>query len=273
MALDQGSRRLLQVETGNRKSASFDPAHDFAHEPALDASGGPDAFGYSWIDSDEAGGPTYSWIEISGIGQGLAMGDNTYTAAFPLGFTFPFYDNNYTSVHVSANGFLSFSSPTGAYNLNTGLPTIQDPDDMIAVFWDDLNFQQGGTCYMYKDTVNQRFIVQWNNVPINGQPTNRQTFQTILNVDGSIVNQYKTVAAPTGATVGIENATGNDGLQVVFNGAYLHNNLAVRFGTAPPVTWLEVSPPLGSIPAGGQANLNVDYDATGLALGTYEAQS
>ncbi len=235
-------------------------------------AGGPDAFGYRWTDSDEPGGPVYQWVEISGVGQGLAMGDNTYSIALPLGFTFSFYGNNYTTVRVSANGFLSFTSPSGAYNLNSAIPAAVDPDNMVAAFWDDLNFLQGGTLHTYQDAANQRFIVQFANVPLAGSGgANRQTFQIILNLDGSIVTQYKSVSSPTSATVGIENLTGSDGLQVVFNGAYLHNNLAIRFATAPPVTWLTVSPFSGSIAPGGQADLDVDYDAAGLALGTYEA--
>ncbi len=262
---------LSPVQVAVLGEVSGDGARGVLGDNEVRGAGGPDAFGYRWIDSDDQGGPTYQWIEISGIGQGLAGGDNTYSTSLPLGFSFPFYGNNYTTVKVSANGFLSFTSPTAAYNLNTAIPAISDPNNMVAAYWDDLNFLQGGTLYIFNDTANQRFIVQWNNVPINGQPSNRQTFQTILNADGSIVNQYKSVTVPTGCTVGIENLAGNDGLQVTFNAAYLHNNLAVRFGLGPPVTWLDVSPPLGSIPAGGQANLDVDYDATGLAFGTYEA--
>jgi hypothetical protein len=241
-------------------------------DPVLLGSGGPDAFGYRWTDSDEPGGPTYQWVEISGVGQQVAMGDNTYSIALPIGFTFPFYTNNYTAVRISANGFLSFTAPNGAYNSNTAIPSVTDPDDIVAAFWDDLNFLDGGSLYVRQDAANQRFIVQWNNVPLFGSGgANRQTFEIILNLDGSIITQYKAVSNPTSATVGIENANGSDGLQVVFNGAYLHNLLAVRFGTAPPVTWLDVAPQSGSIPAGGQADLTVDYDAAGLALGTYEA--
>jgi hypothetical protein len=211
-------------------------------------------------------------VEISGVGNGLLLGDNSYSAPQSLGFTFPFYNNNYTTVRISANGFISFTSPAADYNLNGPIPSVSDPDDIVAGFWDDLNPLDGGTVYFYRDTVNQRFIVEWKNIPLAGTGgAVRETFQIILNLDGSIVTQYQSVQNPTSATVGIENAAGNDGLQVVFNGAYLHNNLAIRFGTAPPVTWLEVSPTSGSVPPAGQANLAVDYDATGLALGTYEA--
>jgi hypothetical protein len=31
-------------------------------------NGGPDAFGYSWVDNDGGGGPTYEWIDITSIG-------------------------------------------------------------------------------------------------------------------------------------------------------------------------------------------------------------
>ena len=234
-------------------------------------SGGPDTFGYRWVDSDDPNGPTYGWVEISQIGTGLLMGDHTYSAAIAMGMTFPFYGNNYTSLHISANGFLSFTAPQGQYGTNSTIPSAVDPDDFIAPFWDDLNPNAGGTVHFYKDVPNSRFIVEWNNIPLAANTTMRETFEVILNLDGSIVTQYKTVASATSATVGIENANGSDGLQVVFNAAYLHNNLAIRFGTAPPVTWLDVSPTTGTVPPGGQANLLVDYDATGLALGTYNA--
>jgi hypothetical protein len=33
---------------------------------SMAATGGPDAYGYTWIDSNEGGGSTYGWIDITG---------------------------------------------------------------------------------------------------------------------------------------------------------------------------------------------------------------
>ena len=148
---------------------------------------------------------------------------------------------------MSSNGFVSFTSPTGTYYTNGALPSATDPDDMVCAYWDDLNPSDGGTIYTYQDLANQRFIVQWNNVPRYGTGgAQQQTFEIILNANGSIVTQYKSVNNVTSSTVGIENANGSVALQVVFNAAYLHDLLAVRFSTAPLVPWLSIAPTGGT---------------------------
>jgi hypothetical protein len=75
------------------------------------------------------------------------------------------------------------------------------------------------------------------------------------------------IAPNSSGTIGIQDAPRTTGLTVVFNSAYVHDNLAVRIARTPD--WLAGAPLSGSIPAGQNANLQVDYDATDLALGTY----
>ncbi len=234
-------------------------------------SGGPDAFGYSWIDSDEVGGPTYGWVEISGIGTVVGGDDDANLGPFPLGFSFPFYGQTYSSIRVCTNGWLSFTSTAETYT-NQSIPNTSDPNSLLAPFWDDLNPSAGGVIYYYADSANDRFIVQWDAVEHypSGSP---ETFQVILNADGSIVYQYETVALGNSCTVGIESPDGTDGLQALYNASgYLHNGLAIRFAVAPETSWLSVSPTVGSVSPEMCERLDLTFDATELETGEYYAE-
>jgi subtilisin family serine protease len=261
-AAPSGMRETILLEKGEA-----DPR---IGESPLTGTGGPDGGGYSWIDSDEANGPDYDWVEISGVGTPIGLTDDSNQGPFALGFTFPFEGADYTSVRVCSNGFLTFTGTTSPYT-NDPIPTSSVPNALLAVFWDDLNPADGGTVYYYADGANDRFIVEWNAVPHyqSGGGGAPQTFQAILNSDGTIDYQYKTVTGANEATVGIENAAGDDGLEVVFNGAYLHDGLAVRFLRTEP--FVEVSPTSGSVPAKDSVDLTVSFDATGLLEDYYEA--
>jgi hypothetical protein len=46
---------------------------------------GPDAYGYTWLSSDDAGGPTYSWIDISTDGTEVAGLADDNSVAFVTG--------------------------------------------------------------------------------------------------------------------------------------------------------------------------------------------
>ena len=67
-------------------------------------AGGPDAFGYTWLDSNEAGGPTFSWADISATGTLLLLGDDELSGPHPIGFCFDFYGIVYEEFSVSSNG-------------------------------------------------------------------------------------------------------------------------------------------------------------------------
>ncbi|MCK5595977.1 MAG: hypothetical protein KAJ04_00890, partial [Candidatus Eisenbacteria sp.] len=231
--------------------------------------GGPDGFGYSWVDSDYTGGPVYDWQDISGVGEVVGGEDNNF-GPFPLGFDFSYYGEIFNSIRVGTKGWLSFTSASGTYT-NQPIPTALEPNNMLAPFWDDLNSNFGGTIYYYADAGNDRFIVQWDAV-IHFPDGPPETFQAILNADGSIVYQYHTVAVDDVCTVGIENAAGDDGLQVIYNaGGYLHDGLAIRFAVEPSLAWLSVAPSSGTIEPQGDVLIDVTMNATNLEEGVYYA--
>ncbi|KPL07935.1 hypothetical protein AMJ86_02395 [bacterium SM23_57] len=235
----------------------------------LDGSGGPDVFGYTWIDSDEPDGPLYSWVEISAVGTNTGItNDDQNAGPFSLGFSFDFYGNTYNSIRVCSNGFLSLTSTSTSWT-NYAIPNSDEPNALLAPFWDDLYPPGGGDIYYYQDAANQRFIVQYDAVDHYGYTGGPYTFEVILYANGNIVYQYRSmVSLLTSATVGIENPSGTDGLQVAYNETYIHNNLAILFRL--PGQWLEVDPLIGVVETSGSDTIDVFMDASELELGIYE---
>jgi PKD repeat protein len=122
---------------------------------SLAASGGPDSFGYYYVDSNTSGGPTYDSSVISNaVASGTALGDSTSSGAsggddsnssFSLPFTFSFYGRSYSTAYVCSNGFVSFSSYTSLSN--TALSS--NSYAMVAPFWDDLD-NNGANSWVYR---------------------------------------------------------------------------------------------------------------------------
>ena len=234
-------------------------------QPVADGAGGPDAFGYRWVDSNDPMGPVFAWEDISGYGNvAMSSGDDVNNGPYPLSFSFPFYGAEHDEFRVASNGFLSLTSSSTAYG-NQQLPNPGAPAHLIAPFWDDLDVG-AGTVYWYDD--GSRLIVQWEGVSHYGSG-GPYSFQAILHADGSIAYQYNTMAAPTNsATIGIQDGTGSDGLQVAFNTSYVTDGLAVRIWAIPQ--WITVVPAAGTVWAGNSTTLDVTIDASGLVGGTYD---
>ncbi|SNR16278.1 Ig-like domain-containing protein [Tenacibaculum jejuense] len=238
--------------------------------------GTDNGFGYSWIDSDENGGPIYNFVDISGTGTEITAdlgGDGSL--GIPLQFPFEFYGNTYTNATVNANGFISFDESSTLTFVNSQIPVDNGVNNMIAGLWDDLEPQNFNGTVHYQ-TIDDAFIVQWTNASVFlGSENETVTFQIVLHSDGNIDVFYEDVETASflnSATVGIENADGTDGAQVVFNSDYIKNRLALRF-VKPDVALTpfisNVTPISGVVPAGGSRNLTVTSDATNLNDGVY----
>jgi FlgD Ig-like domain len=57
----------------------------------------------------------------------------------------------------------------------------------------------------------------------------------------------------------------------VYNAAYVHNNLALRFQTSAPVPWLSVAPLSGTVAPQSTDFVTATFDATVVPTGTYQA--
>ena len=76
-----------------------------------------------------------AFAPVSGTPTGTVAGDDNSDPA-PIGFSFPFYGANYSSVNICTNGFLSFTS-TSATLTEQVLPNPTAPNAVIAVAWED----------------------------------------------------------------------------------------------------------------------------------------
>ncbi len=210
------------------------PVHESEPTPPINVvtnvhSGGPDGFGYTFMDSDYPGGPAFDWVDITNVGTPLNLGDDA-NAQVTMPMSFMFYGAPFNPMYVVSNGFLTLQNTTEFSN--DSLPT-DSPVDLIAPFWDDLNPSSGGNVYYYADTANGRFIVEWYQVPHYGSG-GPYTFEVILYHSGDIVFQYLDMGSRIDeSTVGIQaqSGAGNYYLLYSYNGSpvTIHDSLAIVF--------------------------------------------
>ena len=186
-------------------------------------------------DSDQSGGPAYVWNDISATGmlitnfQGRSLRDNDYYI-IPVNIPIRMYDLSRNWIFLNANGFLSLL-PTefewGKENNNTRLPSENVLNNLVAFFWDDLDFTTGGRAH-YQQLGNDRLAIQFSEAPFSANKNKRVTCQVVMREEGEITCYYKRVDIPDSCTVGVQNTARDEGLNVVFNEPYLHNEMAVR---------------------------------------------
>ena len=178
-------------------------------------SGGPDAFGYTFIDSTEPGGPTFSYVDIASSPNYIGTGDDS---AFTInlggpGFCFYTPDGSgpYTQLRVSTNGYISTDLGDSGGDLSNDCPIPATPSTggggRIYVDHDDLVTD---VYHMY-DAGLQANIVQWQGDHFGSQEGRGEGFpidvQVLLFDNGNILMQYADdVEGGSGSTRGIQDA-------------------------------------------------------------------
>jgi len=209
---------------------------------------GPDAYGYMIYDSNDEMGPIYSWTSISDVGTVVTLSDDDYET-FTTGFDYDFYGANYTQVSIGSNGYVTPGASGYTTYSNQTIPNTSTPNGSLYGYWDDLNPSQGGTVYYYYNTATHQFIVEYNNVPFYGGGGN-VTYQIVIQDplyypsitgDAQWLVYYNSIDDRASATVGIENSSGTDGIQYVFDGNYDENASPIENGLALLITTGQVS--------------------------------
>ena len=199
---------------------------------------GPDQYGYFAYDPfDVPELPVYEWVELSpdsgGAGTLVPFTADDQVLHFELPFGFVYYGQTYDSLTIACNGWIAMGiAPNDDYS-NSGIPTGDGPQAMIAPYWEDLSPQRpnSGGVWQWYDLANHRYIVEYNHIEQYSPTGDFETFGVILydpvyhlteTGDGKIKMQYKDMSASLSSegTIGIENYWQSDGIQYLYDGDY-----------------------------------------------------
>lgn len=211
--------------------------------------------GYYWNDNNTPNvtgypaGPEYVWIPRPFALTPIGFIHNDQGVSVNIGDDFEFYGNQYADMFINPNGWIGFDEDNTTYT-NTPIPSQELEAPLLAIFgfWDDLNpeigVSGGGNVYYEYQSAENRMVVWFEQVEKYGDPNTIFDFQIILYLDAEDENdddikiQYQSVQGITyDGTVGIQDLTGNIGLQVVYNenftdeDSYVEDGLAVSFST------------------------------------------
>jgi len=179
--------------------------------------GGPDEYGYMWIDNEVEGGPEYNWIEISDTGASAIMhgvptfdGDDNFCEAIDFGFDFPFYGIDRTYFYVDANGEIllaengwvqpypdpDWGNDGFSFNATFPIPGYTQMPGLVAVYWDNQRVNEGvGDIYYqtFGEAPNRYCVIEWQNFEfdyeLSGEPI--LCYQAIFYENGEIIFQYQ----------------------------------------------------------------------------------
>ncbi|HEY3296093.1 MAG TPA: carboxypeptidase regulatory-like domain-containing protein [bacterium] len=185
----------------------------------LDDQGGPDAFGYAFVDNLGGDTATYDWIELRGDADATwitgwqSYDDGCASAAAPIGFDFPFYGASYQNFTPTSNGMIEFGTCSASSYYSCIPQTIWGAAVMPCAY--DMHLQRGGDATGNDVVAYKNFgtytVIEYDSIGFfNSTYTgSSMKFEVILFNSGRIKIQYNTVTLAGGAimgTVGIQNA-------------------------------------------------------------------
>ena len=234
--------------------------------PEASARTGEDDYGYTFKDSNESDGPTYSWNEIvpafGGSGTNIVSSSTDGgQGLYDLPFDFEYYENTYTTWgNGGDNGYITFGAVISNQWTPYHIPANQLGGPAIAGGWFDGGFcragnPNAGVYYEYQGTTpNQKVVVTYQDqghwypsvyqCP-GAQAANALTWQIIIEeATGNIILQYKDTQGgyPTDnewLTSGTQGKPGGTltGLEYVYrqSPSAVQPNTAVEFTPPPPL--------------------------------------
>lgn len=149
----------------------------------------------------------------------LEIGQSTSSPIPMTDFSFDYYGDTFQNVKVSTNGYLVFGESSAHYYNSEELPSIEEPNGVVAGLWTDLDLGEGGEVYVKYDSVQQRTIIQYDAVATISQPYHTYSFLYVLDgTTGEIEVHYKDINVYGGESqsVGLEDMEGVHGISIAY---------------------------------------------------------
>jgi subtilisin family serine protease len=178
----------------------------------------------------------FEWVDAT---TDLPLSGNDASTQVELPFPAIFYGEAYTTAQVSTNGFLNFLAPDASY-FNGPIPSASLPNAAVYPFWDDLDVD--GAARVQTEVLgsapNRRFVIEWDNVAFRNDLSQRVDVEVVLAESGELTLQYQGIDDASlekggSATIGIENAAGDDALQFSFDQPQVSDRMAILFDLPP----------------------------------------
>jgi hypothetical protein len=149
------------------------------------------------------------------VSTALASGtlDDGGWSGIPLGFTYNYFGNDYTTINVGTNGVVQF----GAYSAGdlgdytyVGLPSVGEPANIIAVMASDMDLRtKGKVKYWTEGTAPTRvFIIDWDSMGGYFGTNGYHTMQLKLYETTGVAEVHVQMATkPSAKTIGLQDST------------------------------------------------------------------
>ena len=224
--------------------------------------------GYTYLTSDDTGGPVYEWNSIALLENKLPLFYPDESAIVSLDFNFSYFDRSYSTIGVNSGYITVGNNPTLYDNMYSGnLPHLKYSANLISIFLDRLSYYNspGGAVYFFGD--NTKCVIEYEN--IENLYDQLFTMQIQLHADGRILFLYKDVPdnIATGL-VGIQNDRCDRGITPAQNEVFIKDLFSVEFIPINDYRLRFSTEPI-TIPASSTYELTITYDSTALTEGTY----
>ena len=146
-----------------------------------------------------------------------SINDSAVTVGLP--FPVQFYGTEYQTLQVSDNGMISFGAAIGSVGQApvTCPGDGRAPNNAIYVLAYDWNPALGGQIIVHQPDP-RTYVITWQDVRRGASPL-PQSFQLVIQNDGTFHGNYRTIESPLPGIIGTENYDGAVAQQVLCNGS------------------------------------------------------